>query len=114
MDRLFVYGSLQPGGPNEHVLAALDGEWQPGVVRGRLVKAGWGTEMGYPALVIDELDVGDGVSGFVFASPALGGAWAHLDTFEGPEYQRIETDVVVDGGARVRAHVYVLRTETGR
>ena len=27
VERLFVYGSLQPGGPNEHVLAAIGGEW---------------------------------------------------------------------------------------
>ena len=30
--RLFVYGSLQPGGPNEHVLAETGGDWQPGVI----------------------------------------------------------------------------------
>ena len=27
MHRLFIYGSLQPGGPNEHVMSEIDGKW---------------------------------------------------------------------------------------
>ncbi len=107
MERLFVYGSLQPGASNEHHLADLDGEWQPAVVRGRLVEAGWGAHIGYPALVLD--DEGEEVSGHVFASPQLGDAWARLDAFEGEAYRRVETMVTVDSGERVRAHLYVLR-----
>lgn len=40
--RLFVYGTLAPGRPNEHVLANLPGEWEPATVNGRLLQAGWG------------------------------------------------------------------------
>lgn len=28
IERLFVYGSLGPGRPNEHVLAVIGGNWQ--------------------------------------------------------------------------------------
>ena len=48
--RLFVYGTLAPGRPNEHVLAPLGGTWQPAFVRGRLHAQGWGAAPGYPAI----------------------------------------------------------------
>ena len=107
MDRLFVYGSLQPGGPNEHVLASIGGEWEPAVIKGNLSEAGWGASMGYPALVLDE--GGSDVRGYVFASPNLTANWAYLDEFEGEEYERTVASVTLLGGEQVQAHVYVLR-----
>ncbi len=32
-DRLFIYGTLAPGRPNEHVLAEVPGAWEPATVR---------------------------------------------------------------------------------
>ena len=107
MERLFVYGSLQPGRPNEHVLAAIGGDWEPGVIKGNLIEAGWGAGMGYPALVLDE--DGSDVRGHVFASPHLSANWAYLDEFEGDEYERICASVILLSGEQVQAHVYVLR-----
>ena len=109
MERLFIYGSLQPGGPNEHILAGLDGDWQSGIVRGRLVEAGWGASMGYPGLVIDE-DGGE-VHGHVLASRELTAIWPTLDEFEGAEYERVTAQVTLRTGDRVTASVYVLRSE---
>ena len=108
MERLFIYGSLQPGGPNEHVLADVDGIWEPAFVKGRLVDAGWGASMGYPGLVIDE----DGIEihGHVFASAELSALWPTLDDFEGEEYERITAKVTLRGGDRVEASVYALRS----
>lgn len=40
MERLFVYGTLCPGRPNEHVMQKIGGEWLPARVKGRLIKAG--------------------------------------------------------------------------
>lgn len=107
MERLFVYGSLRPGGPNEHILSEIGGDWEPAVIKGRLVEAGWGAEIGYPGLVIEE----DGVeiSGYVFVSAGLSDNWAHLDNFEGGEYERIVAPVTLEGGEQIEAHVYVLR-----
>lgn len=107
MERLFIYGSLQPGGPNEHVLATVEGEWQPAVVKGNLVEAGWGASMGFPGLVIDES--GSNVNGHVFASSNLNAMWSYLDTFEGEEYERTVVSVTLLSGEQVQAHVYVLR-----
>lgn len=107
MERLFIYGSLQPGGPNEHVLAAIGGEWEPAVIKGNLIEAGWGASMGYPGLVIDES--GNDVHGHVFASTNLNTMWAYLDEFEGEEYERIVASVTLLSGEQVQAHVYVFR-----
>lgn len=109
MERLFIYGSLQPGGPNEHVLAAIGGEWKRAVIKGNLVERGWGASMGYPGLVFDEGGVD--VHGHVFCSSNLNSKWAYLDKFEGEEYERIVTSATLLSGEQVRAHVYVLRIE---
>ncbi len=109
MERLFIYGSLQPGGPNEHVLASVDGDWEPAFVRGTLVDAGWGATLGYPGLVIDER--GREVHGHVFASSELGAKWAYLDDLEGEEYERTLEPVTLLNGEQVDAYIYVLRTE---
>ena len=61
--RLFVYGTLAPGRPNEHVLASVDGEWESATVRGTLVEEGWGAGLGFPAITLAE-DASD-VSGFM-------------------------------------------------
>jgi gamma-glutamylcyclotransferase (GGCT)/AIG2-like uncharacterized protein YtfP len=106
-DRLFVYGTLAPGRPNEHVLADVPGAWEPATVRGVLHELGWGAVMGYPALVLDEH--GPEVEGFVFSSESLGEHWQRLDEFEGDGYERLLTSVTLLGGESVEAHIYVLR-----
>ncbi len=107
MERLFVYGSLQPGGPNEHVLTAIGGEWVPAVIKGNLVEAGWGATMGYPGLVLDKN--GNDIHGYIFVSSNLSTMWAELDQFEGEEYERTVTYVTLLNGEQVQVHVYTLR-----
>ncbi len=106
-DRLFVYGSLQPGGPNEHVLAKLDGRWRPASIRGILREAGWGAAMGYPGLILD--DQGDEVQGQVFESADLAEFWPELDAFEGAEYERVAVEARLGDGDRISACCYILR-----
>ena len=108
MERVFVYGSLQPGGSNEHVLAGVEGTWEPAVVRGRLVEDGWGATLGYPALVLDA-SAGE-VPGHVLTSSHLVGLWADLDAFEGSGYERVTASATLGSGAQVSVEVYVLRT----
>ena len=106
IQRLFVYGSLQPGGDNAHVLAGVAGDWAPATVRGRLLEAGWGAGIGYPGLLID--DDGEEVRGFVLTSTALDGEWDRLDKFEGSEYERVQSSVTLADGRQVTAFVYVV------
>lgn len=103
--RLFVYGTLAPGRPNEHLLADVDGEWEPARVRGTLVQEGWGAGMGFPAITLSE--DADEVGGFLFVSDQLEDHWARLDAFEGDEYERVTVPVERADGRKVAAQVYV-------
>ena len=102
---LFVYGTLCPGRPNEHVLENIGGIWEQATIRGHLKQLGWGAGLGYPVIVLDQ--AGDEVEGFLFRSENLDRHWAELDAFEGAEYQRVSTTVRNADGA-VEAYVYVL------
>ena len=103
--RLAVYGSLAPGRPNHHQLAALRGEWRAGRVRGRLVEQGWGAAMGYPGLVPDK--EGDEIAVQLFESPDLPEHWTRLDAFEGDGYRRAVVSAQTDIGP-VDAFIYVI------
>ena len=107
LQRLFVYGTLSPDGPNRHVLAQIGGKWVPASVRGHLHEAGWGAEIGYPAIVLDEL--ADPVEGYVLVSANLAEHWDEIDGFEGEEYERVVTSAQLQGKTTVDAFIYVLR-----
>jgi gamma-glutamylcyclotransferase (GGCT)/AIG2-like uncharacterized protein YtfP len=85
-ERLFVYGTLQPGASHWRLL-------EPLVVgtpkRATLPGALYDTGHGYPALSLDD---GPGVPGWIVE---LSADWSVLDAYEGPEYQRVR--VRVDG-----------------
>ena len=49
MDHLFVYGTLGPGRPNEHVMQKIGGAWEAASLKGCLIQAGWGADMGFQA-----------------------------------------------------------------
>lgn len=83
MQHFFVYGTLAPGCPNEHILAPIKGLWREGTVKGTLYHEGWGAEQGYPGIVLDE--------------------------FEGEGYQRTPVTVALEDGSQIEAQIYSLR-----
>ena len=103
--RLATYGSLAPGRANHHQLDGLAGRWFEGHVRGTLVHAGWGADLGYPALIPDSS--GSDVTVQVFESSDLPTNWSRLDDFEGPAYTRTEITVHTPTGA-LEAFIYAL------
>jgi gamma-glutamylcyclotransferase (GGCT)/AIG2-like uncharacterized protein YtfP len=105
-DRLFVYGTLAPGRPNERVLADVPGNWDPASVRGKLLQEGWGAAAGYPGITLDEC--GDEVQGLLFSSGELAAHWPRLDEFEGDGYERVLTSATLKDGAVVAAYIYRL------
>jgi len=109
MQRLFVYGTLAPGRPNEHVLAEVPGTWEAGTVRGDLLARGWGAASGFPALVLR--DDADPVTGFVLTSASLDAEWPRLDEFEGEGYERVLASVTLSSGPVVEAWLYVGRRQ---
>ena len=108
IERLFVYGTLGPGRPNEHVLEAIGGSWETAMVTGTLRHDGWGAEMGYPGIDLDEH--GGEVEGFLFTSENLSDHWAALDEFEGEAYQRVLAKATLRNGSIVDAYIYSLRS----
>jgi gamma-glutamylcyclotransferase (GGCT)/AIG2-like uncharacterized protein YtfP len=102
---LAVYGSLAPGEVNAHVLASLNGSWQPGLVRGVLHREGWGWTKGFPGLRLAAS--GELVPVMLFHSADLPAHWERLDEFEGEEYERRVT-TVTSGDAQYHANIYVL------
>lgn len=107
VNKLFVYGTLGPGRPNEHVMSKIGGSWEKAFVRGFLHDKGWGADLGYPAITLDES--GDQVEGFVFSSAKLSEYWAELDAFEGEAYERSLTTVQLEDKSSVNAFIYTLK-----
>jgi gamma-glutamylcyclotransferase (GGCT)/AIG2-like uncharacterized protein YtfP len=103
--RLATYGTLSPGRPNHHQLTTLKGRWSRGYVHGRLVAAGWGADLGFPAIVLGP--DGPQVDVEVFESHELPDHWDRLDQFEGAGYARVVTTVHTASGD-VQASIYVL------
>jgi len=106
IERLFVYGTLAPGRPNEHVLSAIEGSWDVASVTGSLRQEGWGAALGYPGIDLGEH--GDEVQGFLFSSEKLSELWAMLDAFEGESYERVLTVVQLRDNKTVDAYIYTL------
>jgi len=107
INNLFVYGTLAPGRPNEHILKEIGGSWQDASVTGKLYQKGWGASMGYPAIILDKK--GEKIEGFLFSSKSLSLHWGDLDKFEGKEYKRIIATVKLKNGTKVDAFIYSLK-----
>ena len=104
--KLFVYGTLGLGCPNEHILNDIGGSWERASIKGKLLNKGWGAEMGFPGIVLDES--GNEINGFVFTSDNLSIYWHKLDEFEGEAYSRVLSKVKLNNGSLVDAYVYIL------
>jgi len=107
-EKLFVYGTLAPGRPNEHILKDVNGSWETACVKGVLHNRGWGAEMGYPGIILDES--ADEIRGFIFTSEHLSSQWERLDEFEGDAYLRVLTKVKLENGDLEDASIYTLRS----
>jgi len=97
-----------PGRINDHQLDGLKGHWLEGYVQAKLIEAGWGASLGFPAMFLDS--GGPAVHVHVFESADLSAHWSRLDDFEGPGYQRVVTMVHAPAG-EIDACIYVLRAQ---
>lgn len=71
------------------------------------LKEGWGAELGFHSLMLDER--GQVIEGVVFSPAKLINRWAALDAFEGEVYESVLATVKLDTGDSVQAYVYALR-----
>ncbi|EPG41401.1 hypothetical protein F907_00266 [Acinetobacter colistiniresistens] len=105
---LFVYGTLGPNRPNAHIMENIGGTWADAHVFGTLKQQGWGAELGFPGIVLEQTD--QKVSGFVFFSDNLEQHWQALDEFEGAGYQRVPVKAHLSTGEVIDSFVYALNT----
>jgi gamma-glutamylcyclotransferase (GGCT)/AIG2-like uncharacterized protein YtfP len=108
MERLFVYGTLQPGQANAHILEEIGGEWRPGFVTGTFYDRGWGAAEGFPGIVLAAN--GAQVQGYLFISENLNAHWPMLDEFE-DGYDRVEVQVTTTDGQHLTAWIYQLQPQ---
>ncbi|GAA4536211.1 gamma-glutamylcyclotransferase family protein [Pseudonocardia xishanensis] len=99
-DRLFVYGTLQPGERAWHLLEPLVSAVAPARARGSLLDTG----LGFPAL----LPGADPVPGHVVTLRDPAATFPALDEYEGPEYTRRR--IPVEGRA-CWTYVWIDRTD---
>ncbi|EEH69942.1 MULTISPECIES: gamma-glutamylcyclotransferase family protein [Acinetobacter] len=107
MNRLFVYGTLCPNRENAHILGEIGGDWQQARVHGTVYVLDWGPDEGLPAIVLNSQD--PFVEGYLFSSEKLDENWKMLDDFEGFQYQRVQTEVILTSGECIDAWTYVMK-----
>ena len=123
MTPLFVYGTLQKGRENEHLLSRIGGEWIAATIHGTYYPKAWGLAAGFPGVILDDHadevpgylfagfpgvilnDHADEVPGYLFISPQLADHWPELDEFEAG-YDRLLTTATTADGQRYEAWVY--------
>jgi gamma-glutamylcyclotransferase (GGCT)/AIG2-like uncharacterized protein YtfP len=96
-DLLFAYGILMRGFPLHRLLEEVTEYVGAGQVTARLVDLG-----PYPGAIPDAQGR---VRGEVYRV-TRSGAWAVLDSVEGPQYHRREVTVRMDGDREAAAHIY--------
>ncbi len=78
-------------------------------MRENLRSEGWGADIGYPGIVLDE--EGEEIEGHIFISEDLPNNWDDVDEFEDEDYERVVTQTTLEDGSSVDAYIYVLQTE---
>jgi len=107
INSIFVYGTLQPGKQNYHILKNLNGTWKKGYVMGTLFNINRSDNYGYPAIKIDKN--GSKIYGMLLKSKDLEQKILQLDEFEGKEYKRMITEVTLEDNTKAKAYIYELR-----
>ncbi len=105
---LIIYGSLAPNAPNHSVVAHIKGDWQQGIVRGKLLKEGWGADIGYLGFQPCSIEEQEEIPVFVLFSEELPANWAYLDDFEGEEYKRILAKYELKNGQTGVGRIYAV------
>ena len=107
INSIFVYGTLQPGKQHYHILKNLNGTWKKGYVMGTLFNINRSDNYGYPAIKIDKN--GSKIYGMLLKSKDLEQKIFQVDEFEGKEYKRIITEVILEDNTKAKAYIYELR-----
>lgn len=105
---IIIYGSLAPNRPNHSKIEHIKGKWIKGVVKGKLVKEGWGAELGYFGFKHASIDEQKNIEAFILFSDELVNYWSHLDEFEGDGYRRILAKFELENGEVGVGNIYAI------
>jgi len=105
---IIIYGTLAPNRPNHSKIEHINGKWTKGVIKGKLVKEGWGAEMGYFGFKHSSLDEQENIEAYVLFSDELAENWSYLDEFEGDGYKRILAKYELDNGEVGVGNIYAI------
>ena len=111
-ESLIIYGTLAPNKPNHSKIEHIKGKWLKGIVKGKLVNAGWGAELGYFGFKHAPIEEQVHIKAYVLFSDELVDNWAHLDAFEGAEYQRILAQFELENGEVGVGNIYALNEKS--
>ena len=111
INSIFVYGSLQRGMQNCHLLKDINGTWKKGYVIGTLINIGKGENYGFPAIKLDEK--GSKIYGMILGQDLEKNLFK-LDKFEGGDYKRVVTVVTLEDNSEIKAYTYQLRKKIER
>ena len=105
---IIIYGTLAPNRPNHSKIEHINGKWIKGVVKGKLVKEGWGAELGYYGFKHSSIDEQENIEAFILFSDELADNWTYLDEFEGDGYRRILAKFELENGEVGVGNIYAI------
>ena len=105
---LIIYGTLAPNKPNHSKIEHIKGKWIQGIIKGKLVKEGWGAALGYFGFKHASIEEQEIIEAHVLISDELADNWTYLDAFEGAEYIRILAKFELDNGEVGVGNIYAI------
>jgi gamma-glutamylcyclotransferase (GGCT)/AIG2-like uncharacterized protein YtfP len=97
--KLFTYGTLVPGKPNNSIISALEGKWERCTTSGQIIEVSGLSMFRWEPY-------GQNIKGQLFVSPDISKQWTDLDKFEGDRYKRCMITVDTNTGISV-ANAYL-------
>ena len=107
VNSFIAYGTLAPDKPNHYKIEHIEGKWLKGIVKGKLVKEGWGAGMGYFGFKPSKEQ--KHIEASILVSERLINHWAYLDEFEGSEYKRILAKYELENGEIGIGNIYAIK-----
>lgn len=108
MDKLFVYGTLQPNHSNHYILQNIGGVCEKATLFGYQFDKEWENQTGYPGIIKSDSSK---VKGYLFTSKKLQENLQLLDDFETEAYMRKIVPITLNDNTNVNAYVYAINLE---
>lgn len=109
INRLFVYGTLQPEQKNHYILKNVGGEFVKATLFGYQFNKKWELKTTYPGLT--KSSTFNKVEGYLFTSKNLSHYLPVIDAFETNAYVREIVSITLNNNSKVDAYVYLINSD---